>query len=169
MTEIALMLKEMLTWIKDNPRLTLVLILLLGSNVAVYHFSTEFVTAKYEKKISDMQKDGAEALTKAQQDNDDLKRKLQGGLNEANQRNAALNTELSGVRLQLRSCKGGTSGATGSGVHTAPGGGTLPEDPQAKLDRVAASLIAESKLADDVVEECRVVKEWAKAQVKQGD
>lgn len=168
MTEIVLFMKEIVTWMKDHPRITTVLILLLGSNFVVAKYTYITTSAQFEATIAQMNQRNSEAEADALKKNESLKKQLQGELDDANQRNADLNRELSGFRLRLHSCsQGGKPGAASAGVPSAPGTGSLPEDPQGKLDQVTASLINEAKLADDTVESCRVVKEWAKAQAPQ--
>lgn len=78
---------------------------------------------------------------------------------------SALRRQLSAVRVSMPTpACGGLDAPSGSKDGT-PGTGPLPKSPQAALDDFTAGLAELQLEADTVVEECRVVRDWA-AKVK---
>lgn len=65
------------------------------------------------------------------------------------------------LRLPKQVC--GSASTASGGADTTPSDGELREDPEIALNHFAAGLADEAARADKIVEQCRVVMEWAKS------
>ena len=143
--------------LKKNWKAVLVLALLAAYSSWLWDTSAALVRAEWDRdRASRAESEAAAARLNAKKIFD-----LQGEKNENLKRIAALDAELADVRVRVPVCPGPNSTAGVAG--TATGAGALQETAQTGFDEFRQSLESSADRCDKLVENCRVVMEWAKS------
>ncbi len=91
--------------------------------------------------------------------------KLEATKNENTKTIAALKRDLDGVRVRIPvhkcAAEGGLPNTTGTGANGATGSGQQLEDAQSVFDEVVGELGQRAVAMDLLVEDCRVLQQWA--------
>jgi len=149
--------------------------LVVALSLGAYRHGVTTTTDKYELQIAAKELADAKALEKMRSENAAATKKLQGEKYAAQKRIDALADELAHVRVLLPGCgdvvpvPSDPASATGGSVQAPAGRESLPntaESPQRALDQFMDGTDSAFREADTVVNQCRVVVEWAKGLCK---